>query len=341
VSRPRKLKVKSNAERQQEKRQRKQLGLHLRCKVTRYSSGTARYMTPEIRGKMISQSTKLVPIWPKKDAHRFAGQLRGMSAGQAFDRVIVKNNDFRYGDLWGHWSTFWCWCPDLFLIKLKYQFQGGKVATRFEYEILPRPVWQWVHPNFKQLPIDIGHNPTADEHGQRWERLGWKRPGFKFRGGHKSRWRKRPRKDSHAEYYWIEREHIRKFLCNGRKSWQQLSDESSDVDVPESIIGFEGMREAPSENSGPLREIGVTNRASLNWIPGEPPQLVTPKQIAKEKAGFEQKAQWLRAKALKKLKRKDKRKGPYIAERYWDCGPYPPPRRVRASIAPRELKLAA
>src|SRR5258708_35897836 len=92
----RKQKVKSNVERQREWRQRRELGLHAHCRVTRYSVGTSRDITQEIRGKMICSGVGLDAFLKefgtnhfigkeRKNPHLFMSQLRGMPAGKAFD----------------------------------------------------------------------------------------------------------------------------------------------------------------------------------------------------------------------------------------------------------------
>jgi hypothetical protein len=349
--RPRKQIVKSNAERQREWYLRKKLGLQPGCKVNVYSPGTARDITPAIRGKLISQGVGLLAdtnqLFSQKreyvDSRLFMNQP-GMPAEQRFDQVVVKDKDFRYGDLWGHWSTvkldarlyFFAWCL--------------KTYSRFEHEAPAKPAWFWPHPKFKRQPMASVELPYHGRYmGCRNRRLLWLLRYYGIECRDLSA--RKPQKKEPPDYEWwepkeyeptyreLERVAANQTLLSGRKS-AHIADDESAVAMAESMIDYEGMREAPSDNAGPSCEIGVSNRVSLNWTPGEPPQLVTPKQIAKAKAGFEMEAQRLRFRAPKKLKRKDKRRGPYIAERESDCGPFPPPRR-RASIAPKEVRLAA
>jgi hypothetical protein len=106
VSRPKQDKVKSNAERSRDKRQRQKFGLY--CQATRYSAGTARDITarvyPEarwprvgdkcqarhrtIRGKLIySGLVNASFLETKARTNEHGSRLDGMPAEQGFDYV--------------------------------------------------------------------------------------------------------------------------------------------------------------------------------------------------------------------------------------------------------------
>ena len=302
--RQRKQKVKSDVERQREWRQRRELGLHAHCRVTRYSVGTARNITPEIRGKMICSGAGLGAFLKecgtnqfigkeRKNPHLFMSQLRRMPPEKAFDR----SSTVKPGD--------------------KAPSREGSTYRQ------ATPQWRWPHRNIKRQLIVVGDIPTKEECRQRWIRLGWKRPpGWKFRDSyHKSKWRKRPRKERHR-LYWID---AMQDVCQmlTRRSGRFLSDESRDVRITNGPIDYEKMREARDENIGVFTElfsqVGMRPHASFglaHYQPGESGP-VSQKEIAK----FEQTASRLQAE---------------LRER---APPLKPMKKYRASPLP--LRLAA
>jgi hypothetical protein len=262
-------------------------------------------MTPEIRGKMISQGVGMAAFLAAfgtnhfigkehRDPHRLMCQLRRMPAEKAFDKSSCILRSYPNGPR-------------------KEEFVSGDAICRW---------WRW--PHRRRQPIDFGYIPTADEHLQRWIRLGWKQSGFKFRGGHKSRWRKKPHQEHHSRY-WID---TLQDVCETltRRSGRLLSDESRDMHITRGPTNYEKMRETTDENIGVFTEIfsqvgmrSFTSFDKAHWQPGEPVQV-----SKAEIADFEQTARQLRARAPKALKPSKA----YTTARYWNDRHYPPPRRV-------------
>jgi hypothetical protein len=302
VMRPKKEIVKSGTDRQGEWRQRRELGLHARCRVTRYSAGTSRYMTPGIRGEMICMGVGLNAFLKEfgtnhfigkecKNPHRFMSQLCGMPPGKAFDK------------------TFFYWVGSR--ERASWYWGNGNKKKDASYDAVCR-WWRW--PHRKRQPIELGHIPADHEHRQRWIRLGWKRPGFKLRCGHKSQWRKKPHKERHRWYRIDALADICQMLT--RRSGRLLSDEARDAYASSNQSELTGemnrkMIEAHDENVGVFTELfsqpGMRSHASFGRAHcqrGEPGPVTQ-----KEFDNFEQTSRrlqvelWERAPPLKPLKK--------------------------------------
>jgi hypothetical protein len=227
MARPRKLTVKSGARRKFEYDLPKRLGVTTKTRVKKYTAGTAwkisvgtpwkeyevrgvrKYLLwcwplernakawwKKIRGKIyhsgvgsdsipnefsIRPANPTTPAKPTRSKHYTIHHLRGVTSNMFMDRPDMPveqgfdptDDDKRKG----YWSTIPC----------------EKAPERHEYELPAKPQHRWPCAlNTKRPPIDSGHIPTADEHRERWQRLG--------RRSHISQWPKRPRKERHSRY---------------------------------------------------------------------------------------------------------------------------------------------
>jgi hypothetical protein len=132
MARPRKLTVKSGAQRKFDYDQRKRLGVTADCRFTRY--------TPE--GQISYRRFGLDAFTSCPVRYRGDQRLSGMPVEQGFHKSSC----------------------------IRRPYNNGPSAN--EYDLPATPTWRWPHPlNVERRPINAGHIPTADQHRQRRERL--------------------------------------------------------------------------------------------------------------------------------------------------------------------------